>query len=65
MGGDRINLAILETEVWITLNSKIIKHYEDLHYRIPKTKNKSGRLYIPRGTRILVKVDHLIIIIPY
>jgi hypothetical protein len=52
-------LAILEKEVWVTLSSKNMKHYENLGYELPKTKDKRGRLKVPRGKGILVKVEHI------
>jgi ribosomal protein L37AE/L43A/DNA-directed RNA polymerase subunit RPC12/RpoP len=53
-------VSILEKEVWVKLWSKNIPHFEELGYLIPRKRNKSGRLGVPSGTKILVKVDDLI-----
>jgi predicted transcriptional regulator len=52
-------LAILESEVLITLNPANIKYYEDKGYEIPKFKTKWGKISTPRGTTIIVKVKDL------
>jgi hypothetical protein len=55
----RKRLAILEKEVWVVLGTRNDKHFEKLGYDIPKIKNKSGKLAVPRGTKISVKVEDL------
>lgn len=52
-------MAILEKEIWISLSSRNIKHYETLGYEIPKIKSKLGKMQTPVGTKILVKVEDL------
>lgn len=45
---------IKEAKIEIILNSKNIKHYEDLGYEIPRYKDSKGRLSVKRGTKIIV-----------
>lgn len=52
-------MAILENEVWIELRPKIVKHFEELNYHIPRRRDKWGKLTIPKGTKILVNVVDL------
>jgi hypothetical protein len=52
-------MAIRENEVLITLHNKIIKHYEELGYDIPKYIDKKGRAKVKKGTKILVKTKDL------
>jgi hypothetical protein len=52
-------MAIWETEVWVGLDSKTVKHYEDKGYEIPRRIDNQGRLRFERGTKILVKVEDL------
>lgn len=51
-------LAILEKEVWVSVSNNVT-YYEKLGYKIPRKKNKYGKVTIPRGTKILVNVDDL------
>ncbi|MGF7045761.1 very-short-patch-repair endonuclease [Paenibacillus sp. DS2015] len=50
---------ILETEVGVQLNSQNTKYYEVLGYEIPRRKGMGGRISVPRGTVISVKVSDL------
>jgi len=50
---------LLTKEVEIVLNSANVKHFEDLKYTIPRKKDKWGKIRIPRGTIINVKVEDL------
>ncbi|MDQ1146608.1 hypothetical protein QE429_003435 [Bacillus sp. SORGH_AS 510] len=52
-------MAILETEVEIFLTGNIVKHFENLSYEIPRYKNKLGKMVIPKGTKIVVKIEDL------
>lgn len=52
-------MAILEESVWITLNGRNIKYYEELNYMIPRSKDNRGRLKVVSGTKISVKIIHL------
>jgi len=52
-------MAILEEEVFTTVNSRTIKHYENLGYKIPRELNSKGKPVIKRGAKILVKVADL------
>jgi len=36
-----------------------VKYYEDLGYYIPRAKNNQGKMTVPRGTKIFVKLEHL------
>lgn len=50
-------MAILEKEIWITLNSMNIDYYENLKYQIPTYYNENNRRkLVKRGTKILVNV---------
>ena len=50
--------AIITKEVEIVLTNNMIKYYEDLGYEIPRRK-KNGRMSVPIGTTIVVKVGDL------
>lgn len=52
-------MGLLSTEVEVTLCSTTIKYYEDLGYEIPRIKNKWRRYTVPKGTKILVRVQDL------
>lgn len=59
MGRTMWRLAILEKEVCVVLNPRNIEYYESLNYHINRVKNKWGKFVVPKGTKILVKVEHL------
>lgn len=50
---------LLTKEVEVGLVSSVIKHYEDLGYKIPRRKDKYGILSVKSGTKIIVKVNDL------
>ena len=50
---------LLSKEVYATLCSRTIKHYENLGYEIPRRINKYGNLTVKQGTKILVKTSDL------
>jgi hypothetical protein len=52
-------MAILEKEVFVEINGANLQHLERLGYEIPRIKTKWGKISIPRGTKILIKVEHL------
>lgn len=52
-------MAILENEVWVKCGTSTDKYFENLGYHIPRIKNKKGKLVVPSGTKILVKVECL------
>lgn len=52
-------MGLITKEVEVVLANKNIKHFEDLGYPIPRKKDKWGKLRIPRGTVITVKVKDL------
>lgn len=52
-------MAILEKEVLVKYSSKTSKHYAQLGYSFPKTKDANGVLRIKRGTKILVRIEDL------
>jgi hypothetical protein len=62
-------MTILVESVEISLGTRSIKHYEELGYIIPKTKNNKGKLVYVIGTKINVKIEHLLpstkIAVPY
>ena len=51
-------MGLITKEVEVGLSNKS-KYYEGKGYHIPRTKGLNGRLRIPRGTKILVKVEDL------
>lgn len=52
-------MAILEEYVEVTVGCRVTAHYESRGYAIPRRADKQGRLSVPRGTRITVKVSDL------
>jgi len=52
-------MAILEKEVWITLGGNNDKYFESLGYEIPRKLHPSGKLHVPKGTKLKVKTRHL------
>lgn len=52
-------MAILEKTVWITLNSKNIKYYEDRGYKITRKENSYGKMTFLKGSRIEVLISDL------
>ncbi|TVY09940.1 zinc-ribbon domain-containing protein [Paenibacillus cremeus] len=47
---------------WVetSLASKMIRYYEELGYVIPRKPNYEGKLIVPKGTKILVRIEHLL-----
>ncbi|GGF88422.1 zinc-ribbon domain-containing protein [Paenibacillus abyssi] len=52
-------MAIWEEYVEVTVGCRNNSHYEALGYVIPRRRDKQGRLAIPRGTKITVKISDL------
>ena len=52
-------MGLISTEVEVTIGAKNLKHYEELGYEIPKHRGKNYKMVVPRGTKIMVKVEHL------
>jgi predicted RNA-binding Zn-ribbon protein involved in translation (DUF1610 family) len=52
-------LSILEKEIWVVFSARTIKHFKNLGYSFPTQKDNFGRVTIPRGTKIKVKVEDL------
>lgn len=52
-------MSILEKEVVVTLSNKIIQHYEEKGYIIPRSKDKKGRMTVKKDTKITVSIDDL------
>jgi len=52
-------MGLITKEVEVGLKPQTIKYYEDLGYQIPRIKNSSGKLVVPAGSKILVKVEDL------
>jgi len=50
---------LLTKEVEVKASAQAIKYYESLGYKIPRKKDKKGRIVVPRGNTIKVKVEHL------
>lgn len=52
---------ILSDEILVPLCGSNIKYYEGLGYEIPRrpAKGRNKRLNVPKGSKILVKVDDL------
>jgi len=50
---------LLQEEIRVVLNNKYIKHFENLGYEIPRTKNSSRNWTVKRGTTIKVKIKDL------
>ena len=51
---------LLTKEVESGLGGKNLKHYESLGYIIPRAISKRGILGVPKGTKLLVKVEDLL-----
>ena len=52
-------MGLIDEEVYILLNGKNVKYYENLGYKIPKINNGYGRITIPKGTKIKVKIKDI------
>lgn len=52
-------MAIKEKEVEVTVVSSNMYYYESIGYEIPRHLNRRGKLTIPKGTKITVKVQDL------
>jgi len=52
-------LGLITKEVEVVLAHKNIKYFESLRYEIPRRKDKYGKISIPKGTVITVKVEDL------
>ena len=52
-------MGLITKEVEVGLSSINLRHYEELKYEIPKSIGSKGRLIVPRGTKIRVKVEDL------
>ena len=52
-------MGLISKEVEVTLNSSNIIYYKNLNYILPIKINKDGKLRVPRGTKLLVKIEHL------
>jgi hypothetical protein len=50
---------LLTKEVEVGVSSNMIKYYENLGYKIHRTKNKCGKLTVSRGTKIIIKIEDL------
>jgi len=51
---------IISKTALVTLNSSNIKHFQFLGYKIPTYRNNYYRTKIKRGTKIKVKIEHLL-----
>lgn len=54
-----MEMAILEKEISIIINTRHISHFENLGYIIPRYKYKDGTIHVKRGTQLTVKVEDL------
>lgn len=52
-------MGLVNEYTTVGLNSSVISYYEKLGYPIPRSKDKEGRMRIPRGTTINVKTTDL------
>ena len=52
-------MGLIDEYVEVELCSGNMKYYENLGYKIPRQKNKWGRIGTPKGTKITVKVGDL------
>ncbi|MGR6760443.1 zinc-ribbon domain-containing protein [Paenibacillus sp. T2-29] len=52
-------MGIKEEHIEVTLISKTITYYESLGYHIPRSLDKKGRIAVPSGTKLIVKVCDL------
>lgn len=52
-------MAILEITVFVSVGTPFDTYYEDLGYKIPRKKDKKGRIVADRRQKILVKVNDL------
>jgi len=52
-------MGLITKEVEVGLSSINLRHYEELKYEIPKSIGSKGRLIVPKGTKIRVKVEDL------
>lgn len=50
-------MGLISTEVEVSLCGANIKYYENLGYKIPRTKNKWGRITVPRYSKIMVNIE--------
>jgi len=51
-------MGLITKIVEVKLNSRNVKHYEDLYYEIPRY-NLNNKLTVKHGTKITVKVEDL------
>ena len=49
-------MGLISTEVEVGLHSKNITYYENLGYKIPRTKNKWGKITVPLHSKITVNI---------
>lgn len=52
-------MGLISTEVEVGLCGKNITYYENLGYKIPRTKNKLGKITVKQGEKITVKTKDL------
>ena len=52
-------MGLIGDYIEVGLNGTNIKHFEDLGYQIPRVKDKWGKIIVPRGTKIKVKIEDL------
>jgi len=50
-------VGLLKKEKEVLLHGNNIEYYENKRYKIPRIKNKSGRMVVLKDTKILVKVE--------
>lgn len=51
---------LITKEVEVMIGSNNIKYYENLGYIIPRSKDKWGEYTVPRGTKIIIKIEDLL-----
>ena len=53
-------MAIVNEYTEVRLDNSTTSYYESLGYKIPRSKDKDGRLRVPRGTTIKIKTSDLL-----
>lgn len=52
-------MGLISKTVEVEINPKNMKHLEECGYEMPRRKNKTGKMAVPRGTKITVDVNDL------
>ena len=52
-------MGLITKEIEINLTNGVVKYYENLGYKIPREKNKYGKLVVLQNTKLLIKIEDL------